>query len=60
MINLYFLHLDTNYEDPYNARNFKMIHFYCGSFEIFTNPPNLIKNLMVSSLQKIKGKNLDH
>ncbi len=32
---------------------------YHGSFEIFTNPPNPISHLMVSSLKKIKGKKLE-
>ncbi len=31
-----------------------------GSFEIFTNPPNLTTHLMVNSLKKVKGKQLDH
>jgi hypothetical protein len=31
-----------------------------GSFEIFINPPNLTTHLMVSSLKKVKGKQLDH
>jgi hypothetical protein len=28
--------------------------------EIFTNPPNPTTHLMVSSLKKVKGKQLDH
>jgi hypothetical protein len=31
-----------------------------GSFEIFTNPPNCITHLMVSSMIKVKGKQLEH
>jgi hypothetical protein len=31
-----------------------------GSSEIFTNPPNHIKHLMVSSLKNVKGKQLNH
>jgi hypothetical protein len=31
-----------------------------GPFEIFTNPPNLTTHLMVNSLEKVKGKQLDH
>jgi len=31
-----------------------------GLFENFTNPPNLTTHLMVNSLKKIKGKQLDH
>ncbi len=31
-----------------------------GSFEIFTNPQNVITHLMINSLKKIKGKQLNH
>ncbi len=31
-----------------------------GSFENCTNPPNPTTHLMVNSLKKIKGKQLDH
>ncbi len=31
-----------------------------GSFEILTNPPNPITHLMVNSLKKVKGKQLDY
>jgi len=59
MLNVYFSHLTTNYEKPYNVKNLKMVHFYHNyheSFEIFTNPPNPITHIIVSSLKKIKGK----
>jgi hypothetical protein len=29
---------------------------YHGSFETFTNPPNLTSHLMVNSLKKVEGK----
>jgi len=51
--------LITNYEEPYNVKNFKWsistINYH-GSFDIFTNPPNPPTHLMVSSLKKVKGK----
>jgi hypothetical protein len=63
MMNVYFLHWTTDYEKPYNVRNFKMVHFYhelpCVLWN-FTNPPNPTTILIVSSLKKIKGKKVDH
>ncbi len=34
-----------------------IINFH-GSFEIFTNPTNLVTHLMVNSLKKVEGKQL--
>jgi len=59
MLNVYFSHLTTNYEEPYNAKNFKMVHLTINChepFEIFTNPPNPITHLIVSPLKNVKGK----
>jgi hypothetical protein len=63
MINVYFSHLTTNYEKPYDVRNFKMCIFtinYHGSFEISTNQLNLTTHLTINSLKKVTEKKLDH
>jgi len=58
-INVYFSHLTTNYEEPNNAINFKIIYstINChGSFKFFTIPRNHTTHLMINLLKKLKGK----
>jgi hypothetical protein len=63
MINVYFFHLITNYEEPYNAIIFKMVQFHHLLLWVllkFHKPPNLTTHLMVCLLKKVKGKTSYH
>jgi len=57
----YFNFIIRNYSIPISTINSFISTINChGSFEIFINPLNVLLHLMIASLKKVKGKQLDH